>query len=341
MDRKIIIAIVICFILCGMLFTKSVPDQGSKKLPIVYSDDYNIGFYKIQKLHPFDTGKYEKAYDCLLKAGLGAGRFVKPEPAGEKDLLLVHTKEYLNSLKESRNIAAIAELGILKVMPNFILQKKLLYPMKLATGGTMRAAELALEYGWAINMSGGYHHAKAESGGGFCFFADIPIAVHRLWQRNASLRVLVIDLDAHQGNGIESVFKNDKRTAVLDVYNKDIYPLDDEAKSYIKFNFPLRSNTGDEEYLSIIKTAVPDAIDRFHPGFIFYNAGTDILAGDPLGNLNVSEQGIIKRDEIVMRSALERKIPAVMVLSGGYTKQSGQIIGKSIVNILKNVVKAL
>ena len=111
----------------------------------------------------------------------------------------------------SANIALIAEVMMAALLPNGILQKHLLEPIRYATGGTILGCGLAIERGWAINLSGGYHHAKADSGGGFCFFADVPIAVRKMWDDHPDRKVLIVDLDAHQGNGNASIFRDEPR----------------------------------------------------------------------------------------------------------------------------------
>ena len=309
----------------------------SVKLPIIFSKRYDITLMGLQKLHPFDSEKYGKVYRHLVDK-LGDGVFYTPERVSESDLSSVHTESYLASLRQSRNVAIIAEMDLLSLAPNFLLQTRLLNPMRYATGGTILGGELALEYGWAINLSGGYHHAKRDSGGGFCYFADIPIAAYRLWEQNPDLSIMVIDLDAHQGNGHEAVFKDDPRVHIFDVYNEEIYPNDSEAKQYIDFHYPLRSRIGDDDYLSLIETEIEKALVQAEPELIIYNAGTDIFIEDPLGGMSISKAGVIKRDEIVFRLAFERNIPIVMVLSGGYTKNSTALIGESIVNIVTNLV---
>src|SRR3989338_4264328 len=184
-----------------LMLTSNTWGENTDKLPIVYSKHYDISLFGLEKFHPFDTQKYGKVYRYLVnKVGINKNRFYTPEIVSEEDLLSVHTPEYLYSLKESKNVARIAELGILAKIPNIILQHKLLKPMRYATGGTILGCDLALEHGWAINLSGGYHHAKADSGGGFCFFADVPIAVYKLLKNNPNLSIMIIDLDAHQGN---------------------------------------------------------------------------------------------------------------------------------------------
>ncbi len=305
------------------------------KIPIIYSEQYDIGLAGIEKLHPFDTRKYGKVYNSLTeKLGIDANRIYTPEMATEEELLSVHTQRYLSSLKYSFSIAIIAEFPILALVPNSLLQKHVLTPMKYATRGTMMGVELALEHGWAINLSGGYHHAKADSGGGFCYFADIPIALYRLFEKRPELSVLIVDLDAHQGNGNETVFKDDPRVRIFDIYNKLIFPGDEEAKKYIAYNLPLPAFTGDEVYLRLLENELPKAIAHSKPDLIVYIAGTDVLKGDLLGWMSVSEEGIIKRDATVFRNALEKKIPILMLLGGGYTKRSASVISRSIENIL-------
>jgi len=314
--------------------------KGIEKIPIIFSEHYDIALLGLEKLHPFDTQKYGKVYNYLVeKAGIAKDRFYTPEPVFKKELLSVHTPEYLSSLKKSKNIAKIAELEILSLIPNTLLQKHLLQPMRYATGGTVLGCQLALKYGWAINLSGGYHHAKRDSGGGFCFFADIPIALYKVFEEKKNLKALIIDLDAHQGNGCEAILGDDPRVHILDVYNEEIYPWDFEARKYIDFDYPVKSYIEDKEYLKIVEKGIKKAMTKLKPGLIIYNAGTDILEGDPLGCMSISENGIIKRDEVVFKYALENRIPILMVLSGGYTHKSAEIIGKSIENIFKKCLK--
>jgi histone deacetylase 11 len=235
-------------------------------------------------------------------------------------------------------IGRIAEFNYLASVPNTILQQRLLVPVRYAVGGTVQGGDLAIEQGWAINLSGGYHHAKSDEGGGFCFFSDIAVAARKLLTERKNMVILVVDLDAHQGNGYASIFRDDERLRILDVYNEDIYPHDEEAKQYIHFHYPVSSHIEDEAYLSIIQKAVPDAIEKAKPDFIFYIAGADLFKGDVLGCMGVSESGVISRDEFVFRQALLNGVPVLMVAGGGYADKTGEIMGRSIVNLLKNVI---
>lgn len=317
-----------------------VNSLSQSKLPIIYSPQYNISLFGIQKLHPFDTKKYKKVYKYLeTNCGINDNQFYCPEKVSESDIRLVHTESYLESLKKSEVIARIGQVPPLKFVPNRLLQKRVLVPMKYGTGGTILGSELALQYGWAINLSGGYHHAKADAGSGFSYFADIPIAAMKLWQKDSTLKIMIIDLDAHQGNGYESIFMDDKRIVVMDVYNCQIYPRDGPARIHIKYDFPILQQTADAEYLNLLTDTISVILSKEQPGLIIYNAGTDIFQKDPLGRLSVSEAGIIQRDELVFREALDRHVPVMMLLSGGYSRQSAGIIGRSIENILKNVIK--
>jgi histone deacetylase 11 len=306
------------------------------KRPIVFSPRYDITLFGIEKAHPFDSAKYGKVFKRLVADGLldGQNHYLPPY-AEEADLRKVHTADYLASLYKSAKIAGIAEVYHLRYLPNFILQWRFMTPMRYATGGTVLGAGLALEHGWAINLAGGYHHAKAAFGSGFCFFADINLAAQVVWERHPELKVMVIDLDAHQGNGFASTFGDEPRVALLDVYNGDIYPHDQPARKFVRYDRPIASSTKTAPYLQLIQDLIPSAVAAEKPGLIIYNAGTDIYEKDPLGALSISAAGITARDELVFRTARNAGIPILMVLSGGYTQESHRLIADSILNLSK------
>ncbi len=311
------------------------------QLPLVNHKHYNISFWGLDKLHPFDSKKYGKVYDYLVsKVGIDPKSFHVPKKVRSEDLLKVHTKEYLASLTSSSTLAKIAEIPILGWVPNFLLQRNLLDPMRYATQGTIDAAFLSLEHGWAINLSGGYHHAKAGNGEGFCVYADIPLAIYKIHEKYPSYKVLIVDLDAHQGNGHEMICGTDSRVTIFYVYNKDVYPQDRTAQQHITYNYPVQSYIEDDEYLAIVLEGLSKVLQDAQPDVIIYNAGTDILAGDKLGRMSITQEGIIQRDALVFTVARDAHIPITMVLSGGYTKESSSIISLSIENILTNIVHA-
>ncbi|XP_005100022.1 histone deacetylase 11 isoform X2 [Aplysia californica] len=306
--------------------------------PIIYSSEYNIGFCGLEKLHPFDAGKWGRIFNFLKDAGmLRDDTIIEPMEASETELLLVHTKRYISSLRWSMNVAGITEVPPVALLPNFVVQKKVLRPFRFQTSGTIMAGRLALDRGWAINIGGGFHHCSAERGGGFCAYADITLAIKFAFEKVESVaKVMIIDLDAHQGNGHERDFMNDQRVYILDVYNRGIYPHDGFAKRAIKRKVELGHFTDDETYLTLIRRHVDGALNEFEPDLVVYNAGTDILEGDPLGNLSITAQGVIERDQIVFQKCRTRGIPIFMVTSGGYQRETARIVADSILN-LKNL----
>uniref|UniRef100_A0A8C5KJ42 Histone deacetylase 11 n=1 Tax=Jaculus jaculus TaxID=51337 RepID=A0A8C5KJ42_JACJA len=295
-----------------------------KRWPIVYSPRYNITFMGLEKLHPFDAGKWGKVINFLKEEKLlSDGMLVEAREASEEDLLVVHTRRYLNELKWSFVVATITEIPPVVFLPNFLVQRKVLRPLRTQTGGTIMAGKLAVERGWAINVGGGFHHCSSDRGGGFCAYADITLAI----------KVCSQGCVLPQGNGHERDFMGDKRVYIMDVYNRHIYPGDRFAKEAIRRKVELEWGTEDEEYLSKVKRNVTRALQEHLPDVVVYNAGTDVLEGDRLGGLSISPMGIVKRDELVFRIVRGHQIPILMVTSGGYQKRTARIIADSILNL--------
>ncbi|MGK0289409.1 MAG: histone deacetylase 11 [bacterium] len=307
----------------------------NQKLPIIYTSHYNISFLGLEKFHPFDSKKYGNVHQSLVEKNyFSTEQCYEPTKITDDELLEIHTPDYLEDLNIPTTIAQITELQFLSMLSNSMLQKHLLTPMRYGTAGTILSVKLATEqYGWSINLSGGYHHAKAHCGGGFCFFADIPLAIQQFLKKNPKARVLVLDLDAHQGNGYAEILADDPRVHIFDIYNKLIYPQDYDSHSAIDYNFPIDPSISEDDYLAILEANLPKAIHEVSPDLIIYNAGTDILKGDFVGGMQISGEGITYRDEFVFRTALKQKIPISMLLSGGYTKQSAFVIRESISNL--------
>ncbi|KAL5651971.1 hypothetical protein ACJX0J_037429, partial [Zea mays] len=284
--------------------------------PVVYSPAYDISFLGLEKLHPFESAKWGRICRYLTREGyLDKKQMVEPLEACKEDLLVVHTEAYLNSLKCSFRVSSIVEVPPVSLVPNWIVHRKLLHPFRKQVGGSILSAKLAFERGWAINVGGGFHHCSADEGGGFCAYADISLCIQFAFVRLNISSVLIIDLDAHQGNGHEKDFANDGRVYILDMYNAGIYPFDFTAKQYIDQKVELVSGSKTDEYLEQLDKALEICNSRFEPQLIVYNAGTDILDGDPLGRLKVSPEGVVTRDEKVFRFAKDRNIPLLMLTS--------------------------
>lgn len=184
---------------------------------LIYSPDYDIHAFGLEKLHPFDTRKYSRAYAELQRA---LGDVIQRQtvlvemPVSNALLRRVHSQDYLEQLKDRAYLARALEVPFIGRIPLAVIEARVLHPMRLATMGTVLAARCALREGAAINLSGGYHHASANRGEGFCLFADIAIAIADLRatrQLGEDDHVLIVDLDAHQGNGLERIFMDDRR----------------------------------------------------------------------------------------------------------------------------------
>ncbi|KAF8040688.1 hypothetical protein BT93_B2808 [Corymbia citriodora subsp. variegata] len=317
-----------------ILSSKLYSDVPLSKVPLVYSPSYDIAFLGIEKLHPFDSSKWGRICQFLISEGaLVKSHIIEPLEASKEDLLVVHSESYLKSLKSSARVAMIIEVPPVALLPNCLVDQKVLLPFRKQVGGTILAAKLAKERGWAINVGGGFHHCSADQGGGFCTYADISLCIHFAFARLNISRVMIIDLDAHQGNGHEIDFSDDRRVYILDMFNPQIYPFDYEARRYINQKVEVMSGTSTTAYLKKLDEALEVAAHAFDPELVVYNAGTDILEGDPLGRLKITPDGITSRDEKVFRFARERSIPIVMVTSGGYMKSSARVIADSIVNL--------
>ncbi|XP_067929342.1 histone deacetylase 11-like [Watersipora subatra] len=315
--------------------------------PVLYSSEYNITFCGMEKLHPMDSSKWGNTFAFLQAGGmLSPENVVTPPEISREQLIEFHTERYINSLRWSANVARITEVPPVACVPNFLVQRNLLRRLRLQTSGTILAAKLALDHGWSINLGGGFHHCSSDAGGGFCAYADISGALKTLHRAELISKALIIDLDAHQGNGHERDFLDCDWVHTLDVYNHRIYPFDQKAlKMKNLMAVQLHPYTEDGPYLK----KVSESLDRIlakcgdsKPNIIAYNAGTDCLMEDPLGALNVSPQGIMQRDELVFRKAKELNIPIFMVLSGGYLTEAAKVVADSILNLReKGLISAI
>ena len=308
------------------------------KKPIIFHPNYNFKW----RFGEYDRKKSENVKKLLIANGImQQDQFMRPEVVSVNDLRIAHTDAYLESLKDKKTLAAIFQNESLAkwYMPNCIGQHAYLTPVKHHVGGTLLAGQEALKHGWAINLGGGCHHASREIGSGFCALADISLSIHKIKQENPDVKnIMIIDLDAHQGNGHERDFLNDANVYTIDFYTymgEDFYPNDEIAMAKINIDEKLEPHTKDTEYLIKLRSAFNRSAQEFKPDLIYYVAGTDILEGDPYGLQSITEKGIIQRDEIVFAYALNKSIPIVMTFGGGYQKNNAQLIANSIQNLDK------
>lgn len=263
---------------------------------------------------------------------LADGDWWAPEVCSRAVLRKGCSASHLFLLNYSLYICKMIELPLC-FLPAFLLRLVVLNPMLLMTQGTVDGAIMAFTRGAAFNIGGGFHHSSRSKSGGFCIFPDISLAIYHLRDYFGLSRFMIIDLDAHQGDGHERDFMDDPNVHIVDFYNPDVFPGDHYARKAIKTGFHVRYETKDAQYLEQVHRKIGQAVEVFQPEFIVYNAGTDISSGDPLGHLNISDQAIIERDEAVFEIALGKKIPILMILSGGYQKKNAKTIAESISNL--------
>ncbi|MBN1222373.1 MAG: histone deacetylase [Candidatus Aminicenantes bacterium] len=272
----------------------------------VYSDSYwmvDIG------THLFPLRKYRLIYEKLLISGVNKTNFITPHPASEEDILRVHTAKYMRKLRTGRlshSETLALEIPYSPEMFDFAC---------LHVGGTIAAAETALEEGLAVHIGGGFHHAFAGHGEGFCILNDVAVAAAKLLDINRIGKVLVVDCDVHQGNGTASIFSGRDSVFTLSIHQMDLYPAD---KPEGDLDIGLWSGDGDEKYISVLREHFPRIYEQFAPDLIFYLAGADPYEKDQLGGLRVTKEGLNERGRIVIGEALRLRIPLAVLLAGGY-----------------------
>ena len=279
---------------------------------IVYASQYLINLGGLEKLHPYDTRKYERIYNQLIRDRLLTPQDVcAPEPLDDSAI-----PEYLQSLENPDAVATYLEAPMMADLPADFVNRGLVQPFRWATAGTLLAARKALTSGVAVNLGGGLHHALPHSGEGFCIYADMPIAIRTLQVENLIQRTLIIDLDVHQGNGTVVCLGDDDSVFTFSMHQRDIYPY---PKPNSDLDIALDAGVDDQTYLAILAEHLPHLFERARPDIVFFQAGCDTLAEDPLAELEMTEQGVVKRDAMVIDACVERQRPVVMTLGGGYS----------------------
>lgn len=271
-----------------------------QSLELVYSPVYDLGDYT----HVLSAAKYRLLYDELR---LSRWHWHSPQRADEATLRLVHTERYLRDFLRAR----LTDKTLKAEVP---IDDRIVNAVCTATQGTILAAELALRYGTASNLSGGFHHAFADHAEGFCFVNDIVVAIRYLRQERPDLKVAVIDLDVHQGNGTAHLLRTDAHSYTFSMHEKENYPKKEESRHDVH----LASFLGDREYLAILDENLALLRGQFTPDLIFYIAGVDVYRDDMLGGLQLSFEGIAERDRRVRDFMPE--VPIAVLPAGGYAR---------------------
>lgn len=292
---------------------------------LFYSPNY---YADIGEDHVFPIKKFELARNILLAEGtLLPSEVIEPELAEIEDLRLVHTEDYLTRLiNGSLTKSEVRRLGL-------PWSESLVRRTLLAVSGTINAAKSALKNRVSSNLAGGTHHAFSDRGEGFCVLNDVAVAIRVLQRERQGQRFLIVDCDVHQGNGTAFIFKEEEEIFTFSMHGAKNYPLQKEISN---LDIELADGTGDAEYHEILSEAMHREIIQHNPDLIFYLGGADPYEKDKLGRLNLTMDGLQKRDEIVLDFAKSEDIPVVTVMSGGYAKDI-----KDTVEIHCNTIRAV
>ena len=283
-----------------------------------------IAFHPIYK-HPLPKGhrfpmlKYELLPEQLLHEGTCVTEnFFEPiKMTDESPILAVHDLVYFNDLLHlTLDKRAARKIG-------FPLSDVLVEREIIIADGTIKASEFALQNGIAMNIAGGTHHAYSNRGEAFCMFNDQAIGARYLLNKNLVSKVLIVDLDVHQGNGTAEIFQKEPKVFTFSMHGKNNYPFKKEQSD---LDIALDDNTNDEDYLNILKTTLPKLINDVQPDFIYYLCGVDVIASDKLGRLAMSIEGCKERDRFVLQTCKDHHIPVMCSMGGGYSPEIKTII---------------
>jgi len=301
---------------------------------LVYSDDYYLPIGS----HVFPAEKYQRIHERLLESGVADAKdFVSPQPASDEDILLVHTPQYVHKLKTG-TLSAREELEM-----EIPYSPELVRAFWLAAGGSILAADYALNDRVAFNIGGGFHHAFPDHGEGFCMIHDVAVAIRRM-QRDEKIRTaMTVDCDVHQGNGTAVIFAGMRVPSdplpsvggaripvshgarIRNTHAGDVFTISlHQENNYPAFKPPssidvdLPDEIGDDDYLAWLDNALSSGLRQFEPELLCYIAGADPYREDQLGGLSLTIEGLKKRDELVFRVARARDIPVMVTFAGGY-----------------------
>jgi acetoin utilization deacetylase AcuC-like enzyme len=273
---------------------------------LVYHEGYDLRLGD----HVFPSQKFRYIHDCLLRERFATEEdFIRPDPASDADILAVHEAGWVHRLQTG----TLSYYEIMQLEVPY--SHELVSACWLAAGGTMLAARLALEEGIGFNLGGGFHHAFAGHGEGFCAINDIAVGIRSLQRSGRIRRAMVVDCDVHHGNGTAGIFAGDSSVFTLSIHQFNNYPTEKPPSS---LDIHLPDGTGDEEYLHRLGNGYRTALSLFHPELLVFVAGADPYCEDQLGGLSLSFEGLRERDRLVIWTALHSHIPVAIVLAGGY-----------------------
>lgn len=268
--------------------------------------------------HRFPMLKYELIPGQLLHEGtVTKEHFFSPTKCKEEIVLLTHDKDYLTKLL-LQTLTASEQRRIGFPQSPELTQREL-----MITQGTIDCCAFAFEYGVALNIAGGTHHAFADRGEGFCLLNDMAVAANYLLQQRKASKILIIDLDVHQGNGTAKLFEDNESVFTLSMHGAHNYPFHKEKSD---LDIPLKDGTTGKEYLQLLRDTLPELIHKVKPDFAFYLSGVDILETDKFGKLKVTPEECKQRDAFVFKELRKNNIPVTVAMGGGYSPDVRMIV---------------
>jgi acetoin utilization deacetylase AcuC-like enzyme len=267
--------------------------------------------------HRFPMDKYRLLYERVVQANRGQFELVVPLPASEEQLVLAHDADYVQRvIRGALSEREIRELG-------FPWSEALVERACRSNGATIAACRAALEDGAAASLAGGTHHAHRDRAQGYCVFNDSAVASHTLQHEGSVRRVLITDCDVHQGNGTAAIFRGDPTVFTLSIHGEDNFP---KRKEQSDIDIALPDGTRDEAYLHALERALSEALARAKPDLVIYLAGADPYAGDRLGRLALTKEGLAARDALVYEHCSRRDLPVAVTMGGGYANRVDDIV---------------
>jgi acetoin utilization deacetylase AcuC-like enzyme len=280
-----------------------------------YSDHFVL---PLPEGHKFPMAKYSRLRERILADGIVSCEDLHEAPlATIADLQLVHAPAYVDAVLTGTVPREIQRRIGFPWSPQMVERSR------RSVGATIAAAHAALDEGVAANLAGGTHHAFADRGEGFCVFNDVAVAARVLQHRQLARRIAIVDLDVHQGNGTAAIFSGDASVFTFSMHGDKNFPFKKEVSD---LDVPLADGTGDDEYLSLLQSHLPNVLNRHQPDFVFYLAGADPFEGDRLGRLKMTIDGLRRRDEIVMDACTRARLPVAISMSGGYATDIDAIV---------------
>lgn len=264
--------------------------------------------------HRFPMSKYERLRSRVAELQTNGHpiELLVPEAASDAELLRVHTREYLHKVTHGELTAhEIRRIG-------FPWSPDLVERSRRSVGGTIAACRSALQQGLAVNLAGGTHHAHADHGEGFCVFNDSAVAARAMQAEQRAQKVLILDLDVHQGNGTAAIFAADPSVFTLSMHGEKNFPFHKEPGD---IDIALPDNAGDEIFLESLAEGLASVRRSFSPDLVIYLAGADPFIHDRLGRLSLSLQGLAQRDRQVFDWCQQQRLPVAVVMAGGYARQ--------------------